>query len=109
MGEWNRKGIEEVTAAVLATSRGGRLDTFPCSQEFIVGLSERTKPHGEFNVRLYIRCLMDILQKSLEWERKDVLLTPDLLDRQEALATIARVSKEEAQRALVFKPPEAEE
>jgi hypothetical protein len=107
--ELSLKEIEELTAGILSSTRKGEMDIFPCTPDFIAELAKRSKRVETFNIRQYIRSLTAILEKSLNWQRKDVCLTKDLLDLTEAKEVIAGIVREEEQRAKIFKPPEVEE
>lgn len=107
--ELGQKEVEELTAGVLSTARKGKMNIFPCTEDFIVELAARSKRLNVFNIRQYIRTLISILERSLNWPREDVRLTRELLDLSEAKEIIAGIAREEEQRSKIFKPPEVEE
>jgi hypothetical protein len=109
LNELTEDGVKELTAGIFSTTRKGKMDISPCTPDFISELASRSKRVGQFNVRQYIRSLLAILEKSLKWERENVELTEDVLELEEAKNIIAGVTKEEEQRAAIFKPPEVEE
>jgi hypothetical protein len=91
--------IEELTKGVLSTAKGGKLELFPCTQEFVTKLASQTKRAERFNIRQYIRTLMAILEQSQSWTRAQPELTPDLLDTQAAKSIIAGIAKDEQEKA----------
>lgn len=101
--------IVELTSGIFSPTRKGKLDIFPCSHDFIVELAGRSKRGGQFIIRQYLRSLLTILERSLRWERENVLLTKDLLELEEAKSIIAGISRDEQRIAEIFKPPELEE
>ena len=92
--------IEELTKGILSTARQGQLELFPCTPEFVAKLASRTRRGGKFNIRQYIRTLMAILEQSLSWDRAQPELSQDLLDTQTAKSIIARISKDEQEKAM---------
>lgn len=95
----NQQEIEELTMGILSTAKGGKLELFPCTPEFVAKLSSQTKRTGKFNIRQYIRTLMAILEQSLSWERNSPELTPELLDTRTAKSIITGISKDEQKKA----------
>jgi hypothetical protein len=70
--------IFEITKGFLSTARpNNEWNLYPFSEDFIKLVASKTKRGGKFNLRIYLRTLSEILQKSLTWRRD----TP-LLDRQ---------------------------
>lgn len=97
--------IKTIAEGVFGTVRAEKADIFPCTPEFIQTLSERTRWAGSFNVRRYVGSLIEILEASLQWDRDDVHLTKEMLDLEESKSIVARVLKNEEERAKTFKPP----
>lgn len=90
--EPNVDQIIEITKGILLTSKLQMNKTlFPLTEDFAVALAQKTKRGRRFNVRLYIRALMEILEKSLTWERPTVELNKELLDLEWVRDTITDV------------------
>lgn len=97
--------IIEITKGILLTSRSQMNKTlFPLTEDFVVALAQKTKRGRRFNVRLYIRALIEILEKSLSWERPTVELNKELLDLEWVKDTItdALVSEMLKERETVY-------
>ena len=72
--------LVQLTEGVLQTSRQTKeASIFPLTRDFVFSLATRTKRRGKFNVRLYIRCLSEVLEKSLEIPRDKVKISDELL------------------------------
>lgn len=68
--------ILEITKGFLSTARplNRELSLYPFTEDFLKHVSSKTKRGGKFNLRIYLRTLSEILQKSLAWKRDKPLL-----------------------------------
>jgi hypothetical protein len=78
--EFDIAQVVQLTEGVLQTSRMSKKpSTLPFTRDFIFSLAARTRRGGRFNPRLYIKCLNEILERSLEIPREEVELSDSLL------------------------------
>jgi hypothetical protein len=98
--------ILEITKGCLSTARSNdEWSLHPFSEEFIKLIASKTKRGGKFNIRIYLRTLSDILQKSLSWKRDTPLLDGkifNMFDVKSVIneAIIHEISKERGSTAL---------
>jgi hypothetical protein len=84
--------IIEITKAVLSTARLKKEWTlYPFSENFVTALASKAKRGGKFNIRIYLRALTDILQKSLTWKRNVVELVEQTFITYDAKSVIDEV------------------
>jgi len=87
----------QLTKGVLQTSRfSNNSNIFPLTREFVFSLAEKTSRGGRFNPRLFIKCLSEILEKSLAIPREKIELDESILSEQWVRDIIADVLVQEA-------------